>query len=76
MSAPHLAGAVALLWQARPSLRGSVSATENAFFNTANPNVTVNPAQTCGGITSTTIPNNSFGYGRIDVLAAVNSVSP
>jgi len=36
----------------------------------------VNPPQTCGGIPNTTIPNNSFGYGRVDALAAVNSVPP
>jgi hypothetical protein len=35
--------------------------------------VTVTP-QTCGGTPSTQIPNNSFGYGRIDALAAVNAV--
>src|SRR5204863_3507190 len=30
--------------------------------------------QTCGGTPSTQIPNNSFGYGRVDALAAVNAV--
>jgi hypothetical protein len=42
----------------RPSLR----------HNTANPGVIVNPVQTCGGIPSTNIPNNSFGCGRVDAL--------
>jgi hypothetical protein len=36
----------------------------------------VTPAQTCGGTTSTQIPNNSFGYGRVDALAAVPTAAP
>jgi hypothetical protein len=42
--------------------------------NTANPAVTVSPTETCGGTPSTQIPNNSFGYGRVDALAVVNAV--
>jgi hypothetical protein len=72
MAGPHVAGAVALLWSARPLLLRNIAATKTLLQNTANPAVTVAP-QTCGGIASTTIPNNSFGYGRIDALAAVNS---
>ncbi len=74
MASPHVAGVVALLWSARPQLVRDIAATKTVLENTANPGVTVNPAQTCGGTPSTTIPNNSFGYGRVDVLAAVNSV--
>src|SRR5207244_10921391 len=51
-----------------------IANTRMIFQNTANPGVIVNPVQTCGGIPSTQIPNNSFGYGRVDALAAVNSV--
>ena len=36
----------------------------------------MNSGQTCGGIPSSQIPNNSFGYGRVDALAAVNSPRP
>jgi len=74
MASPHVAGVVALLWSARPQLVRDIAATKTLLENTANPGVTVNPAQTCGGTPSTTIPNNSFGYGRVDVLAAVNAV--
>jgi serine protease AprX len=75
MAAPHVAGAVALLWSARPALVRDIAATKTLLQNTANPTVIVAP-QTCGGISSAQIPNNSFGYGRIDVLAAVNGSAP
>ena len=74
MAGPHVVGSVALLWSARPQLVRDIATTKMVLQNTANPNVIVNPVQTCGGIPSTQIPNNSFGYGRVDALAAVNSV--
>ena len=74
MAGPHVVGTVALLWSARPQLVRDIATTKMVLQNTANPNVIVNPVQTCGGIPSTQIPNNSFGYGRVDALAAVNSV--
>lgn len=74
MAGPHVAGVVALLWSARPHLVRDIAATKTLLQNTANPSVTVSGGtQTCGGIPSTIIPNNSFGYGRVDVLAAVNA---
>ena len=75
MAGPHVVGVVALLWSARPQLVRDIAATKSILQNTANPNVTVSPAQTCGGTPSTQIPNNSFGYGRVDALAAVNAVA-
>src|SRR5207247_7153392 len=66
-------GVVALLWSARPQVVRDIAATKTILQNTANPGVTVS-AQTCGGTPTTQIPNNSFGYGRVDALAAVNSV--
>jgi uncharacterized repeat protein (TIGR01451 family) len=74
MAGPHVVGVVALLWSARPQLVRDIAATKTILQNTANPGVVVS-AQTCGGISSTQIPNNSFGYGRVDALAAVNSVA-
>ena len=73
MAGPHVAGVVALLWSARPQLARNIEATKTILQNTANPVVTVSPVQTCGGIASTQIPNNSFGYGRVDALAAYNA---
>ncbi len=75
MAGPHVVGVVALLWSARPQLERDIATTKTILQNTANPNVVVSPAQTCGGIPSSQIPNNSFGYGRVDALAAVNSVA-
>ncbi|HEX7516017.1 MAG TPA: S8 family serine peptidase [Chthoniobacterales bacterium] len=72
MAGPHVVGVVALLWSARPQLVRDIDATKTILQNTANPGVTVS-AQTCGGTPSTQIPNNSFGYGRVDALAAVNA---
>ena len=74
MAGPHVCGVVALLWSARPQLERDIEATKMILQNTANPNVTLASVQTCGGIPSTQIPNNSFGYGRVDALAAVNSI--
>jgi subtilisin family serine protease len=73
MAGPHVVGVVALLWSAHPELVRDIAATKALLQNTANPGVTVT-AQTCGGTPSTQIPNNSFGYGRVDALAAVNGV--
>ncbi len=72
MAAPHLAGAVALLWQARPQLRGDVDATETALLDAAKHKVKIpdHPNQNCGGTGPQTIPNNLFGYGRLDVWKA------
>lgn len=75
MAGPHVAGVVALLWSARPNLVRNIAATRTLLQNTANPMVTV-AAQTCGGISSSQIPNNSFGYGRVDALAAYNASTP
>lgn len=69
MAAPHVAGAVALLWQAKPFLRGDVRATEKLLFQTAYRNVQAGN-QNCGGTDKNDIPNNLFGYGRLDVSKA------
>jgi len=75
MAGPHVAGVIALLWSARPQLARNIAATKSLLQNTANPTVTL-AAQTCGGVSSAQIPNNSFGYGRVDALAAFNAAGP
>src|SRR5213080_1473791 len=54
MAGPHVVGVVALLWSARPQLQRDIANTKMILQNTANPAVTVNPPQTCGGIPNTT----------------------
>lgn len=71
MAGPHVVGAVALLISAAPSLAGNVDSIERILEKTA---VHINGAQTCNGTTPSMFPNNTVGYGRIDILAAVNYV--
>jgi hypothetical protein len=72
MASPHVAGTVALVWASQPSLRGNVAATEQLIRQTAVPFTT---NETCGG-TALEVPNNTYGYGRIDALAAAGSSTP
>ena len=60
MAAPHVTGLAALLFQAQPGL--SLSAAEQAMTSTAVP-------------LGSPIPNNDYGWGRIDAYNAVLSVS-
>lgn len=68
MATPHVAGAVALLMQANPSLKGNPTAVANILRATAVP---LTNTQVCGGIPATTFPNPVQGYGQIDMVAAV-----
>lgn len=70
MAGPHVAGAVALLWQANPALIGQVDYTAELLRTTA----ALFPVQgeSCGGIDSgLERPNNSSGWGQLDILRAV-----
>lgn len=69
MAGPHVAGLVALILSANPSLAGDVDTIEQIITETAVPRTTT---QGCGGDGSTDVPNNVYGWGRIDALAAVN----
>ncbi|MFE7505153.1 S8 family serine peptidase [Promicromonospora sp. NPDC057488] len=63
MAAPHVAGAVALLWDAVPGLVGDVPATRAILDASAHDENDTS----CGG---TADDNNVWGEGRLDVLAA------
>jgi subtilisin family serine protease len=65
MATPHVAGAVALLWAARPALRGHVAETEAVLNESA-----LDVASTL--CSSDGVPNNVFGWGKLDVRAAVD----
>ena len=69
MAGPHVAALVALMISANPSLAGEVDKMEDVIEQTA---IHLTSTQNCGG----TIPNNVFGYGRINALEAVNMVLP
>ena len=68
MAGPHVAGVVALMISANPDLAGHVDTIEHIIERTA---VQLATEQECGGLTEADIPNNTYGYGRIDALAAV-----
>jgi len=61
-----VAGAVALLWGAFPSLRRNVDKTEGLLGMMAHPLTTT---QGCGGDDPDQVPNNVFGWGLLDVKA-------
>ena len=69
MATPHIAGAVALLWSAIPSLQNQIDASRAALNNTA-----VHIASTACGTAGP--PNNVYGWGRVDIFAAVTSATP
>ncbi len=68
MAGPHVAGLAALILSANPALAGDVDAIEDIIEQTAVPLTT---GQGCGDDTPSSVPNNSFGWGRIDAFAAV-----
>ncbi|HOZ38723.1 MAG TPA: S8 family serine peptidase [Anaerolineaceae bacterium] len=71
MSAPHVTGLVALIWQAAPCLIGDYAATETLIESTA-----VDMVYDDGStLTPTNFPNFATGWGEIDALAAVNYAS-
>jgi serine protease AprX len=67
MAAPHVAGAVALLWSAAPDLIGDVDATEQILLRSALPNPNTSGCDGGGAVW----PNNITGFGSLDALAAV-----
>jgi subtilisin family serine protease len=69
MATPHIAGAMALLWSAIPSLQNQIDASRAVLNNAA---VTIASTQ-CG---TAGPPNNVYGWGRVNILAAVTSGTP
>ncbi len=63
MAAPHVAGAVALLWSAYPELRGQIELTE-IILNESAVRVQVSDCNSKEG------QNNVYGFGRLDIKAA------
>jgi subtilisin family serine protease len=69
MATPHISGAMALLWCALPSMRHQITASRDALDNAA-----VHIASTLCGDAGP--PNNVYGWGRVDIFAAVSGGSP
>lgn len=64
MAAPHVAGAIALVWSASEALRGNVEDTARLLEDTARDVEDT----TCGGDAD---DNNVWGEGKLDALGAV-----
>jgi serine protease AprX len=67
MAAPHVAGLVALLISANPAMRGQVDQIEQVIEQSAFHISWLG----CG---SSDVPNNAYGWGRIDALAALEGL--
>ncbi|MBK9014169.1 MAG: S8 family serine peptidase [Saprospiraceae bacterium] len=70
MAGPHVVGLVALVISANPDLAGQVDLIEDIIEQTAVPKTT---DQNCGDILGTEVPNHTYGFGRVDALAAVEA---
>lgn len=69
MSAPHVAGLVALMWDAAPCLIGNYAATETIIEQTATPIPYATGGTPPPGPGN--VPNYATGWGEINALAAV-----
>lgn len=67
MACPHVSGALALVWQARPG--STVVAAQNSITGAALAHVSGN--RTCGGVSENSRPNFHAGAGRINANGAV-----
>jgi hypothetical protein len=54
-----------------PALAGRVPETEQLLRSTAVP---LASEQVCGGISGSAVPNPVFGWGRLDIAAAVEAM--
>jgi subtilisin family serine protease len=72
MAGPHTAGAAALLWSAKPQVRGLIGISRCLLSQSARGFVQLSAPQTCGGTGASNRPNNLFGYGLIDAYDAIH----
>jgi PKD repeat protein len=70
MAGPHVTALIGLMWSACPTFAGRVNDTYQIIKDTATP---LAYTGSCGG-DYVTGPNNDWGYGTIDALAAVQGI--
>lgn len=68
MAGPHVVGQVALMWSANPNLIGDIKKTKEIILETSKKK---DAEVSCGGENPTNRPNNTYGYGIIDIYASV-----
>ena len=68
MATPHIAGGVALLWQANPALVGNVDKTETNMERAATHLTTSTAVGNCRG--PFVFQDNTFGWGLLNLLKA------
>jgi serine protease AprX len=71
MATPHVAAAVALLWQAKPSLKGNIDKTQQVLQLNTLPGH-YQSIHHCGTLPSNR-PDNDFGWGLLNILLAVQA---
>jgi serine protease AprX len=71
MAAPHVAGGLALLWQAQPGLIGNITRSESIMEHTAQRLISRQASGNCRG--ASLLQDNTFGYGLINLLQAVQA---
>ncbi|HZN54394.1 MAG TPA: S8 family serine peptidase [Candidatus Polarisedimenticolaceae bacterium] len=72
MASPHTAGAAALLWSAKPQVRGLIGITRCLLSQASRPVLHQVTPQSCGGTTAANRPNNLWGYGLLDAYGAIH----
>ena len=70
MAGPHVVGVVALALSGHPELIGNPDGIEPLLTASALPRTT---SESCGGIPGDQIPNNTYGWGRVDALSIFTS---
>ena len=71
MAAPHVVGVAALMISANPAMAGKPKILKQVLLRTSEAKTS---QQTCSGVLGSSRPNNTFGWGRIDALTAVNEI--
>lgn len=70
MAGPHVVGQVALVLSAQPNLIGRVDDVISLIRSTA---ANTSSSESCGGVPGGSIPNNTYGYGKIRVFESVKA---